>query len=132
MQKVVLDTNVLVSALWSEQGNPYKIVEMVFKNEIMPYFNHEIIEEYLEVLCRDRLNFSKDKVVSLLNQIMKNGIISESVISTTIFADESDRKFYDIAKANEAVLITGNIKHYPEEPFIITPQKFLEKYSGLV
>jgi hypothetical protein len=42
--------------------------------------------------------------------------------------DESDRKFYEIAKAAGAILITGNTKHYPDEPFIVTPTVFVQKY----
>ena len=127
MQKVVLDTNVLVSALWSNNGNPYKIVEMIFTKEIIPYFNEDIIEEYYEVLFRAKLNFSKDKVIGLLNEVIKNGIFAELVTSDVLFIDESDRKFYDIAKTNEAILVTGNTKHYPKEPFIFSPLEFLRK-----
>jgi len=47
--------------------------------------------------------------------------------STISLPDETDRIFYDTAKSSEAVLITGNIRHYPEEPFIMTPAEFLSK-----
>jgi len=39
--------------------------------------------------------------------------------------DETDRVFYDTAKASGAILITGNIRHYPAMPFIMTPADFL-------
>jgi len=39
-----------------------------------------------------------------------------------------DRKFYDVAKASHACLITGNIRHFPKEPFILTPAGFLKEY----
>ena len=126
MRRVVLDTNILVSALWSKQGNPYKIVEMIFTNDITPHFNDEIIEEYYEVLFRAKLNFPENKVLSLLHEITKKGIFVKSVISDVLLIDESDRKFYDAAKTNEALLITGNLKHYPDEPFILTPHEFLQ------
>ena len=147
MRRVVLDTNVLVSALWSKQGNPYKIVEMIFANKVTPYLNGEIIEEYCEVLFRDKLRLPKDKVFSLLQEITKNSIFvqnkelanlkiniehktkfcAESVLSKVLFTDESDRKFYDTAKSNEAILITGNKKHFPDESFILSPFEFLQK-----
>jgi len=124
MKKVVLDTNILVSALWSRQGNPFKIVEMFFRKEIYVYYTLEILEEYQEVLSRPTLNFSGDKVINLLREITKSGILSESTVSVIPFLDESDRKFYDTAKRNEAIHITGNKKHYPEEGFIFTPVEF--------
>jgi predicted nucleic acid-binding protein len=42
--------------------------------------------------------------------------------------DETDRKFYDTAKSSSATLITGNMKHYPAEPFIMTPADFIEGF----
>jgi len=47
MRKVVLDTNILVSALWSEQGNPYKVVEMLLFDEIVLYYTDEMFIENL-------------------------------------------------------------------------------------
>jgi len=125
MRKVVLDTNILVSALWSKQGNPFRIFEMLFVNEIALYYTDEIIEEYSEVLCRAKFGFSKDRVESLLHELKKNGVLTDSAVSAVVFLDETDRKFYDAAKANDAILITGNTKHYHDQPFIMTPLEFL-------
>ena len=40
-----------------------------------------------------------------------------------------DIVFYEIVmekrKHNEAFLITGNIKHFPAEPYIVTPREML-------
>ena len=47
--------------------------------------------------------------------------------SASPMPDEDDRVFYDTAKTAGAYLITGNSKHYPSEPFILTPSVFLEK-----
>jgi len=44
-------------------------------------------------------------------------------------SDEDDRIFYDTAKSANAVLVTGNKKHYPDESFIMTPAEFLEHIS---
>ena len=126
MQKVVVDTNVLVSALWSKQGNPNRILEMIFLKEIVLYYCPEIMEEYKNVLSREKLNFAEEKTLPLLQEITKNAVLTEPATSTVFFSDESDRKFYDIAKENDAILITGNSKHYPDEPQILTPFKFLQ------
>ena len=125
MRKVVLDTNILVSALWSKQGNPNQIVEKLFSDEIALYYTDEMIEEYEEVLCREKFGFSKDRVENLLHELKKKGVLVDSAVSAEAFADETDRKFYDAAKTNNAILITGNIKHYPVQPFVQTPVAFL-------
>jgi putative PIN family toxin of toxin-antitoxin system len=126
MYKVVLDTNVLVSALWSEHGNPYRILEMFLNGEITLHYNDEIFEEYYEVLHRDKLGFSENKVLSLLLEIKENGIYIDALKSNNPFIDEDDRKNYDTANACGAILVTGNKKHYPQEPFILSPTEFIE------
>jgi putative PIN family toxin of toxin-antitoxin system len=130
MRKVVLDTNVLVSAFWSGQGNPYRILEMFFEGEIALHYNDEIIEEYNEVLHRDKLGFSEEKVHSLIAEIAINGIFVTAPKSSISFIDEDDRKYYDTAKASGAVVVTGNKKHYPNEPIILTPAEFLESIES--
>jgi len=39
--------------------------------------------------------------------------------------DEDERAFYDTAKNNDAYLVTGNTRHYPNESFILTPTEFI-------
>ena len=129
MYKVVLDTNVLVSALWSEQGNPYRVLEMFLNDEIMLYYNTEIIEEYSEVLHRDRLGFSDEKVLGLLLEITEKGVLVDAPNSSIPFVDEDDRKNYDTAKASGAIVVTGNKKHYPNESMILSPAEFLDSFK---
>lgn len=43
--------------------------------------------------------------------------------------DPKDIVFYEIVmekrKSEEAFLVTGNIKHFPTEPYIVTPREML-------
>jgi predicted nucleic acid-binding protein len=64
-----------------------------------------------------------------LHFIETNGIsISNTEKSVEFMIDESDRKFYDVAKKSKAFLITGNQKHFPNESFILSPTIFLNLY----
>ena len=60
----VLDTNVLVSAMFTgnPSSKPRQILDLVFEGIITPLFNKEIIEEYTEVLSRDKFPFKPDDV----------------------------------------------------------------------
>ena len=69
MRKVVVDTNILVSALWSQQGNPFRVVEMLFTNEIVMYYTNDMVEEYKQVLNREKFGFPKDRVEVLLQEL---------------------------------------------------------------
>jgi len=123
--KVVIDTNVLVSALWSDNGNPVAILQLI-PQTIVPYFNNEIFIEYIDVLNRPKFDFSSHKKTELLYRIEKYGEMIATEKSDIPMVDEADRKFYDAARASGAILITGNIKHYPAEKFIMTAKGFLE------
>ena len=124
MQKVVLDTNLLVSALWTENGNAAAIIKLI-PTLLIPCYNDTITGEYAEVLSRDKFAFSASKREALLSRIKEFGITVSPDKSTIALLDEDDRIFYDTARASGALLITGNIRHYPDEPFIKTFVEFL-------
>jgi predicted nucleic acid-binding protein len=60
-----------------------------------------------------------------LDYVVSRGLRVDTISSDLSFADESDRKFYDVALAANAYLITGNAKHFPKEPFVVSPSDFL-------
>jgi putative PIN family toxin of toxin-antitoxin system len=72
--RVVLDTNVLVSALWTPAGNFSLIISMVFADKIIPCFDNRILNEYRSVLSRPRLAFSSGQVKKLLHEISSRGL----------------------------------------------------------
>ena len=129
MLKVVLDTNVLISAALSQQGNPAKIVNLAFDGAFSLYCDDWILLEYITVFSRPKFNFSSDKQEMFIRGIKRARVNALDLpvikVSEIFLPDESDRKFYDIAKSCDAFLITGNIKHYPNEPMIVTPSFFL-------
>jgi putative PIN family toxin of toxin-antitoxin system len=123
---VVLDTNILVSALLSPLGNPAKVYRMFLTGMLSLVFCEDIFVEYGSVLFRPRLHIPADEVKKALAAICRFGEQIEPVPSREAMTDEDDRVFYDTAKSAGAYLITGNTKHYPQEPFILTPAEFLE------
>jgi len=123
---VVIDTNVLVSALWSKDGNPRKVLDLLLNGKIKPCFDSRILIEYRVVMSRPRFNFSAAEIYSLMSRIEETGI---SVVPAPVgapFIDENDKKFFETAKQCSATLITGNIKHYPDDVNIMNPSDFLK------
>ena len=47
---VVLDTNILVSAFWSKNGIPKKVLDLALTRQIRPCFDYRLFEEYYSVL----------------------------------------------------------------------------------
>ena len=131
MQPIVFDTNVLVSALISTGGVPARIVGLVRSRLVQTRYNDAIIAEYRTVLSRPKFNFHAEDVQALIAGIVRTGIPVNAIPSTFPMVDDSDRKFYDTAKSSGATLITGNTRHYPSEPFILTPAAFVHKYCSV-
>lgn len=125
----VIDTNVLVSALLSL--NPYSatvlVVNAISKTGICPLYNYEIITEYKDVLSRAKFNFPAQAVESIINKILEIGTNANRVYSPEIFQDADDVVFYEVALSKEdAFLVTGNTKHFPKNPIVVTPAEMLE------
>ena len=126
MPRVVLDTNILVSALLSPSGNPAKVYKMFLTGILALVYNEDILAEYQDVLYRPRLGIPSGDADTVLEAIRQYGEYVAPVSGTDPMPDEDDRIFYDTAKSAGAQLITGNIRHYPKESSILTPAEFLE------
>ena len=84
-------------------------------------YSEEILTEYRNVLHRKRFNFSEETVDYLLSAIENFGILVRPAEVEIILPDMKDLPFYKIILENaESYLVTGNLKHFPREPFIIT------------
>lgn len=127
--KVVIDTNILVSSLLSKDGVPAKLIYMVLNNQIIPCFDFRIIEEYKKVLKRPKFGFTDSEINDLIGAIENIGYIYASKPINIPFIDESDKKFYEILKISDSILITGNIKHYPKDNNVMTVNEFLMKFE---
>ena len=98
------------------------IIDLIPANtEIQVYYSIDILAEYMDVLSRPRLKIAVEKQVRAVNAITKAGILIEPIASAIHLPHESDRIFYDSARDSESILVTGNLKHYPSENFIMTP-----------
>lgn len=127
----VIDTNVLVSALLSskEDAATVQIIGKVIIGEIVPVYSNLITKEYREVLSRKKFGFSGDVINYLLSAIEKYGILIDPAPSGVILPDMKDLPFYEVVlekRNDEVYLVTGNIKHFPKEPFIVTPRELLD------
>ena len=112
-RRVVLDTNVLVSALMSPLGNPAKIYKMFFTGALVLVYNESILMEYDDVSHRPYLRISSEGADKVINAIKQYCEHVESISSTFPIIDEDDRTFYDAAKGSDANLVTDNTRHYP-------------------
>ncbi|KIR03057.1 Uncharacterized protein P261_01872 [Lachnospiraceae bacterium TWA4] len=127
----VIDTNVLVSALLSSHNDSatVQVIDRLFSGDIIPLFSKNILDEYNEVLRRKNFHFSEEIVFSLINSIERCGEFIHPTPSGELLIVPKDLPFYEVVlekREDNAYLITGNIKHFPNKPFIVTPKEFLD------
>lgn len=118
---IVLDTNIIVSALMTPDGKAFALLEQVLQGKYIICLSPEIFAEYQDVLHREKLHLNRYFVDYLLSVFYIQGIWIEPLPSNPhriFMRDESDRKFFDVAKCLHAKLVTGNFKHYPVDELI--------------
>ena len=126
----VIDTNVVVSSFIKEDSIPNKIINMALDGPIIPLLNDEILREYREVLIRNEFGLTEEVVERFVSGLEKKAIFLDRSQTDETFTDSDDVVFYEIVltarETEEAYLITGNKKHFPSKPFVVTPREMLE------
>ena len=128
----VIDTNVLVSALITHtpEAATAKVVRLLFDQGFIPMYDSDIIAEYQDVLHREKFPILPDAANALISYIVENGIEASRAEFAESMPDEDDRVFYEVSLSNEdSFLVTGNLKHYPTSPRVITPAAFIDIIS---
>lgn len=131
----VFDTNVLVSSLLTKRTDSatVKVVDAIAVGNIIPLYNQEILDEYDEVLHRERFSFSEEGIRKILMMIRQFGLAVDPNPTGEILVDMDDLVFYEVVmekRDDDAYLITGNIKHFPSRDFIVTPSEMIAIIEG--
>ena len=131
---VVIDTNIIVSSLLSSKNDSatVQVMEKVFLQEIKPIYSKEIFTEYTNVLNRPKFHFSKKLVEYMLSAIKHFGILKEPKEPVmVVLPDMKDVPFYRLVLESEnTYLVTGNIKHFPQESRIMTARQLIDILNG--
>ena len=126
----VIDTNVIVAAMLSKHTDSatVKVLNAIRDGLLMPVVASVILAEYNEVLLRDKFRFLKEDVRQTIDAIVLNAVFLDPLHSDEMFTDETDRVFYEVALAgheSDTRLVTGNLKHYPASPIVVTPAQMV-------
>ena len=119
----VIDTNVIVSSMLTRNpASPTRqILDRVRDGIIIPMINDDILEEYTDVLSRVKFSFAQTDVDQMLNMFNSRGQKYVPECLRRVFIDLNDVIFYETyLMRDDAYLVTGNLKHFPQEPRIIS------------
>ena len=97
------------------------------QERIVPLYNDEILEEYKSVLSRPKFHLNLSLIETIIKAIITDGLnIDRTPTADIEFPDPKDIVFYEVAlSVEDSYLITGNIRHFPVKPFVVTPAEMV-------
>ena len=110
------------------ESNPVKIIRAIVQERIIPLYNDEILDEYRDVLSGKKFHLTQTQIDSVLKAVITDGLNLDGTPAEGVdFPDPKDIVFYEIALSKEdSYLVTGNIKHFPLKPFVVTPAEMVK------
>ena len=127
--RVVLDSNIVVSACLTPQGASATIVELALLGYFTLCISQEVLSEYQEVLARPKFSRELERIKTVLEGIEETSAVIVPRQRLTLSSDEEDNRLLECAQAAKAdFLVTGNRKHFPDrmdEVRILSPREFL-------
>ncbi len=110
--KVVLDTNILVSALGWLKGNPHRILQKVIAGEIELFISHEQFEELSRVLEYPKLKFTEEQKVGFKRLLSEEATFVQSTVMLDIIKeDPTDNRILECAVVARADFIISGDEH---------------------
>lgn len=130
---VVLDTNVLVSALLSPFGAPGRILDLALAGKVRLVYDDRVLAEYRAVLVRPKFGFDRRHIDTLLEECAGAGFPVLAPPLSLALPDPADAVFVEVAAAAQAPLVTGNGRHFPPDlctgVLVLAPAAFLEHWQ---
>lgn len=128
--RVVLDTNVVVSATLTPHGACARILDMLGGGAFDLCADDQILSEYDSVLRRPELRIAPENVEVVMGLVRHVVLPVVAVPLPVELPDPNDLPFLEVAAAAEALLVTGNPRHFPKKTCkgvtVVTPKELLE------
>jgi putative PIN family toxin of toxin-antitoxin system len=128
--RIVLDANVLVAGLLSPLGACGRLLDLSLDGVVELCVDGRILREYEEVLCRPHFSFPPILVAEVLGFLRRSADPIAAVPLAITLPDTEDQPFLEVAVAAKAVLVTGNLRHFPKKAckgvVVVSPTECLE------
>ena len=128
--KVVLDTNVIVSAALTTHGPCGQIVDLLVSGMYEICADDRILDEYDTVLRRPEFHIVSEDAEAILDLVRSVAELVAADPVLTGLPDPKDMPFLEVATASDAILVTGNLRHFPKRArkgvTVASPREFLE------
>jgi putative PIN family toxin of toxin-antitoxin system len=133
--RIVLDTNVSVSALIHPAGIPARAFDLVVARQVAVALDHRIFAEYHAVLLRPEFSLPRDRVTAVLDFLWRCGEVVQAEPLSLRLPDPDDAMFVEVAlTACADALVTGNARHFSfaqrHDVRVLTPRAFLDFWAN--
>jgi putative PIN family toxin of toxin-antitoxin system len=132
--RVVLDTNVVVSAHLKTEGFERHVLDLVFAGKLRLAASEPILTEYAAVLARPKFAISQKRLARSMGLIRKSAQIVVPSRRLMIAHDPADNRFLECAEAARAdYLVTGNKRHFPprwRQTSVVNARELIEWIAG--
>lgn len=133
MIKIVVDTNIVISALLNPKRNPSFVISLILGGKLKLCLSKAIFKEYKEVLSRPKFSkLDRGAIREMLTLLKEISLWVDPIEKVDLIKeDPDDNIFLECAQeANADFIITGNNKHFPKSIFktalIVNPSEFIE------
>jgi putative PIN family toxin of toxin-antitoxin system len=130
LTKVVLDTNVVVSAHLKAGGLEAFVLDLALASKLQLYVSPDVLAEYEEVLRRPRFRIESKKITQSLRLIKKRAKNVKPTLTLSVSPDTDDNRFLECAEAaNADYLVTGNTRHFPakyRDTLVVNARQLIE------
>lgn len=132
-QKVVLDTNIYISALLLPDSNPGKIIRLAINGYIEAVISPQILSELKSTLKR-KFQYTENEAEDVIKELRNTAIVVNPIHSVSnICGKESDHRVLECAVSSGVnFLVSGDKKHLLslkkyEDIEILSPAEFLSR-----
>jgi putative PIN family toxin of toxin-antitoxin system len=134
MRRVVIDTNVLVAALIHPGGFCGRLLDLVVDGAVEVCIDNRILAEYVEVLSRRKFHLPPDKIQTTLDFFRQSSTPVIAHPLGVVLPDPDDLPFLEVAASGQAILVTGNLRHFPKTATgtvrVLSPAAWLESLQA--
>jgi putative PIN family toxin of toxin-antitoxin system len=128
--RVVVDTNVIVSAFLNAEGYERHVVDLVLARRLQLVASEAILAEYAGVLRRPKFGLNPRLVTRSLAALRRAARIVDPNREVSAAPDPADNRFLECAESGKAdYLVTGNKRHFPKQwrqTLVVNSREFLE------
>ncbi len=116
MIRVVIDTSVLVSALWTEHGAEASVLNLIVDGKLVWCVSENVLAEYAVTLNRPKFQHLDLRKIAAALALARSGQMTMVTGRLNDSPHEPDNRFYECARTAQAdYLVTGNRKHFPKD-----------------